>query len=115
MKKIILIILLLTIFNCGKPILTKSNNEHRVKKIIGKVFVDLKPAPGINISVKFTELKSQTDFDGSYAILVNNSDILVFDYYGNKFQEVKVTNKDTINMFFKQDENFIKKHTIIVK
>jgi len=105
----------LIIYNCGKPIYDEAEKANREKKITGKIIVDSKPAPGVNISIKKTKIKTQTDFDGNYYILVNENDKLLFDYPGCKLQEIDVKGKDSINVFFKQDENFVKTHTIMVR
>ncbi len=115
MKRIVLILFSLIIYSCGKPIYNEVETMNRGKKITGKIVVDSKPTPGVNISIKKTKIKVQTDFDGYYNILVNDNDKLLFDYSGCETQEIEVRGKDSVNVFFKQDENFIKTHTIMVK
>lgn len=50
------------------------------------------PLPGVSISIKGTNLGSQTDFDGKYVIKASTSQVLVFSYIGFKTQEITVNN-----------------------
>ncbi|MFD0990113.1 SusC/RagA family TonB-linked outer membrane protein [Mariniflexile jejuense] len=60
--------------------------------------------PGVNILVKGTSNGTQTDFDGNYAITVENSNaILVFSFIGFVTQEVAFANKTVINVTLKED------------
>ena len=62
------------------------------------------PLPGVNILAKGTSNGTQTDFDGNYTILVENSNaILVFSFIGFITQEIAVTNKPVINVSLKED------------
>lgn len=53
------------------------------KTITGTVIDDQGlPLPGVNIVVKGTDRGTQTDFDGNYSILAQNTDALVFSFVG---------------------------------
>ncbi len=49
------------------------------------------PVSGVNVKVKGTSSSTQTDFDGTYSIKANTTDVLVFSYIGMSVKEAKVT------------------------
>ncbi|WP_339754674.1 carboxypeptidase-like regulatory domain-containing protein, partial [uncultured Winogradskyella sp.] len=53
------------------------------------------PLPGASVIVKGTARGQQTDFDGKYAIKVNQGDILVISYVGMEPSEVTIGASNT--------------------
>ena len=54
--------------------------------------------PGVSVIVKGTSTGTQTDFDGKYAIIAKQGDILSFSYIGYKTVDQTVTAANTINI-----------------
>ena len=61
------------------------------------------PLPGVNIIIQGTTTGASTDFDGNYAISVNQGDILVFSYLGYTTKEVTYTGQSPLNVSLAQD------------
>ena len=62
------------------------------------------PLPGVTILVKGTSSGTTTDFDGNFALTVNDpSATLVFSYVGYRTQEVPLNNRTTINVTMEED------------
>lgn len=79
---------LLSVFSFGQEVV-----------ISGKV-TDQKtgePIPGANVIIDKTNKGSQTDFDGTYSIIVKSNDTLVFCFVGMKTQKIKA-DKEKINI-----------------
>ncbi|WP_158729270.1 SusC/RagA family TonB-linked outer membrane protein [Flavobacterium sp. I-STPA6A] len=55
------------------------------------------PLPGVSVLVKGTKTGTQSNFDGSYTIKVNPTQVLIFSYIGMKSQEV-AANSSTVNV-----------------
>lgn len=74
--------------------------------IQGKVLSaeDNTPLPGVNVIVKGTSNGTVTDIHGNYQV-VSNSDTptLVYSFIGLKTEEVKVSNKNELNVNLKSD------------
>ncbi|WP_196216459.1 SusC/RagA family TonB-linked outer membrane protein [Flavobacterium sp. LC2016-01] len=56
------------------------------------------PLPGVNVTVKGSNVASRTDFDGKYKIIAPNNGILLFSYIGHKSEIVAVNNKKVLNV-----------------
>ena len=61
------------------------------------------PIPGVNIIVKGTTSGTATDFDGNYALSVNEGDVLEFSYIGYKSQELTYAGQTTLNVKLLED------------
>ncbi|MCL9804329.1 carboxypeptidase-like regulatory domain-containing protein [Flavobacterium amniphilum] len=61
---------------------TKSENRTLKKLVTGTVNDNIGPLPGAVISVKGTNLKTETSFDGKYSIMVKEGDALIFFFKG---------------------------------
>jgi iron complex outermembrane receptor protein len=70
------------------------------KTITGQVTDQLsgESLPGVTIMVEGTTAGVVTDFDGKYAITVNNGQVLVFSYVGYTKQSVTVSGQSVINI-----------------
>lgn len=73
------------------------------QKISGVVSDALGPLAGVSVSIKGTNKRTSTDFDGKYSIIAKEKDILLFTYTGYKSQAVTVGKKTTINVVMKED------------
>jgi TonB-dependent SusC/RagA subfamily outer membrane receptor len=73
------------------------------QKISGVVSDALGPLPGVSVTIKGTNKRTSTDFDGKYSIIAKEKDILLFTYTGHKSQAVTVGKKTTINVVMKED------------
>jgi iron complex outermembrane receptor protein len=70
------------------------------KTITGLVSDQLsgEPLPGVTVVVDGTTIGTITDLDGKYAIVVNNSQVLVFSYIGYTKQTIMVSGQTEINI-----------------
>lgn len=73
------------------------------QKISGVVSDALGPLPGVSVSIKGTNKRTSTDFDGKYSIIAKEKDVLLFSYTGFKSQAITVGKKTTINVVMKED------------
>jgi hypothetical protein len=46
------------------------------------------PIPGVNIAVKNTNKGTTTDFDGNYLIVLENGEMLSFNYVGLSIKDI---------------------------
>ncbi|WP_339659309.1 TonB-dependent receptor [uncultured Polaribacter sp.] len=86
------------------------------QKVTGKVTEDASKGalPGVSVQVKGTSTGTSTDFDGVYTITVPKTGaILVFSYIGYAKQEIKVTDKTTINVSLKEDASQLDEIVIV--
>ncbi len=72
-------------------------------EITGTVNDKSGPLPGVNISVKGTTKRTETDLDGKYKIKANKGAILVFKYVGMKSVERIVKESTVINVVMKAE------------
>ena len=82
------------------------------QKISGVVSDALAPLPGVSVTIKGTNKKTTTDFDGKYSIIANEKDVLLFSYIGYNTQSITVGKKTTINIELK--ENAITTNEVVV-
>ncbi|MCU0351384.1 MAG: von Willebrand factor type A domain-containing protein, partial [Flavobacterium sp.] len=73
------------------------------QKISGVVSDALGPLAGVSVSIKGTNKKTTTDFDGKYAISANEKDVLLFSFVGYKTQAISVGKKTIINVVMEED------------
>ncbi len=64
---------------------------------------DGNPLPGVSIVAKGTLNGTQTDFDGNYAITVDEAATLVFSYIGFKTTEIPAAGQVTIDVALEED------------
>ena len=74
------------------------------RKVSGRVVDEAGlPVPGVTVLIKGTNIGVATDFDGSYTIIVPNSEnLLVFSALGLATQEIMVGNQTVINVTLKE-------------
>lgn len=68
------------------------------KTVSGVVKDGSLPLPGVNVTVKGTNVGTATDFDGKYSIKVAEGQTLVFTFLGYATQSIKVGSSSTINV-----------------
>ncbi len=75
------------------------------REITGLVLSDEAEEPliGVNVLVKGTGNGVVTGFDGTYSIMAEADDVLVFSYVGYKTQEIAVGEKTDIDVFMATD------------
>jgi len=61
------------------------------------------PLPGVNIVIEGTTTGTQTDFDGNYAILASQGQIIVFRYIGQRTVSRTIGTGNTINVQMEED------------
>ncbi len=85
------------------------------RKVTGTVVAsDGVPLPGVNISVKGTQIGASTDFDGMYTIQIpDDTSILVFSYIGFVNQEVTVGNKNKIDITLQEEATSLEQIVVI--
>ena len=88
----------------GKFIATPVKEEIEVT---GVVKDSSGPLPGANVSVKGTNITTQTDFDGKFSIRTKKNEILVFQFVGMEIKEIKVTNNTPLYLEMKMDNSFM--------
>ena len=74
------------------------------KKVTGTVNDENNmPLPGATVLIQGTSTGVATDFDGKYAILAKEGDVLEFTYVGYATQKIKVTSLTIINVSMQPD------------
>ncbi|WP_428743295.1 SusC/RagA family TonB-linked outer membrane protein [Tenacibaculum sp.] len=88
----------------GSPLPNKLSLKSIQQQIKGKV-VDVNGVPitGVSIQIKNSNKGSVSDFDGSYTIVAQPTDVLVFSALGYETQQIIVGNQTTINISLKED------------
>jgi len=76
---------------------------HAQNAIIGIISDQTGPLPGASIVVKGTAKGAVTDFGGSYSIIANPGETLVFSFVGYKKVERVVGSQNNINVLLKED------------
>ena len=82
-----------------------SSSLAQTRQVTGKVTSseDGSALPGVSISLKGTARGTTSTSDGSYKIMVSNSDALVFSFVGYKPQTINVGSQSTINVALASD------------
>lgn len=83
---------------------TVSINQQKEIEITGTVVDNLgDPIPGVTVVVKGTVVGTTTDLDGSYRIVAEQGDILVFSFIGFQSKEIEIGNQSTIDILLEED------------
>jgi len=61
------------------------------------------PLPGATVLLKGTSSGTSTDFDGNYAIKVNQGETLVFSFIGYSTKEITIGSSNTVNVTMTED------------
>ncbi len=70
------------------------------------------PLPGVNVTIKGTNIGASTDFDGKYKIKAQKGQILIFSFIGYQNVSKKVGDKKTINVTLRESKETLKAVTI---
>jgi len=107
MKNMVLKKLLFLVFMLSGSIMMAQSVTGIVSEVNG-------PLPGVNVSVKGTEIGATTDFDGKYTINNISPDaILVFSYLSYKTQEIKYTGQTNLNVVLVPESQSLQEVVII--
>jgi len=71
------------------------------------------PLAGVTVLVKGTDVGTNTDSDGKYAISANKGDVLAFSSIGYQAKEVKVSDIGVINVSLSEDRQFLKEVVVV--
>lgn len=72
--------------------------------VTGQVTSAGKPLPGVDVSIKGTDLGTVTNIKGEYRIQAKSTDTLVFYNLGYINQKVAVSGRTTINVTMKEKD-----------
>ena len=74
------------------------------RSISGIVQDESGPLPGVSVIIKGSKQGTTTDFDGKYVIKVPNDEaILVFSFIGIKTKEIKIGDRQVLDVMLEQD------------
>jgi len=74
---------------------------------------DSQPIPGVNITIKGTTKGTITGSDGSFTLMAQHSDVLVFSFLGYTAQQIPVGNNNTINVKLVANSNSLDEVVVI--
>lgn len=96
-------------------VIKKNLDDFQDKKQITGIVTDEtgQPLPGANIIEKGTSNGTQSDFDGNFALSVNNDAILLVSYVGYKPLEVSVDTKTKYNIVLAEDNAILDEIVIV--
>ncbi|MGG6231051.1 SusC/RagA family TonB-linked outer membrane protein [Tenacibaculum sp. SDUM215027] len=77
------------------------------KIVTGTVTDETGALPGVSVIIKGTSRGVETDFDGKYAIKVNQGDVLVFSFVGLKTTERTVGAISVLNIKMEEDASLL--------
>lgn len=103
--------LLLWIVFC--TVLALPTNAQELFTLKGTVTSDGSPLPGANVMSKNTNTKAVTDFDGKFEIETYVGDELEFSYVGFKTKEIKVTNRNYLNVVLNESQNTLDEVVVV--
>eukprot|EP01090_Pellita_catalonica_P001162 TRINITY_DN1085_c0_g6_i2.p1 TRINITY_DN1085_c0_g6~~TRINITY_DN1085_c0_g6_i2.p1 ORF type:complete len:271 (+),score=55.58 TRINITY_DN1085_c0_g6_i2:241-1053(+) len=83
------------------------------KTVTGTVTDKTGALPGVSVIIKGTNKGTETDFDGKYAIKVNQGDILVFSFVGLKTIERTVGVTSILNIKMEEDANLLDEVVVV--
>jgi hypothetical protein len=87
---------------------TISKTKKKITKKTSGIVTDGKiPVPGVNVFIKGTSLREQTDIDGNYSIEAKKGDIIVFSFIGYQNVEKKFSKSSIINVCLKEEIIFM--------
>ncbi len=71
------------------------------KTITGTVSDESGPLPGVNVTLKGTNIGAETDFDGKFTIKAKKGDVLHFSYVGAEDVDYTVGDSNVVNIVMK--------------
>ncbi|CAM1361179.1 putative outer membrane protein [Tenacibaculum sediminilitoris] len=81
----------------------RADVDYSKKVVTGIVSDSSDVLPGVSVIVKGTNRGTETDFDGNYAINVEENEVLVFSFVGCSTKEVIISNGSTVNIELEED------------
>ncbi|WP_408036415.1 SusC/RagA family TonB-linked outer membrane protein [Tenacibaculum aestuarii] len=83
------------------------------KTVTGTVTDQTGALPGVSVIIKGTNKGVETDFDGKYAIKVNQGAVLVFSFVGLKTIEKRVGSSTAINVKMEEDSSLLDEVVVV--
>lgn len=85
------------------------------QNVVKGVVMDIadNPLPGVSVVVKGSTIGTTTDLDGRYSINAPKNGTLVFTYIGMTKQEVKVSEKRTLNVILQEDVSVLNEVVVV--
>lgn len=85
------------------------------QNVVKGVVMDIadNPLPGVSVVVKGSTTGTTTDLDGRYSINAPKNGTLVFTYIGMTKQEVKVSEKRTLNVILQEDVSVLNEVVVV--
>ncbi|MFC2758815.1 TonB-dependent receptor [Hallella multisaccharivorax] len=98
----------------------QSRPQNTVKKSTGRRTVrgritdaNGEPIIGASVKVKGSDMGAVTDLDGNYSISADTGDELVVSYVGFKTQDVRVGQKDVVNVTISEDNKLLNEVVVV--
>ncbi|MAW96719.1 MULTISPECIES: von Willebrand factor type A domain-containing protein [unclassified Leeuwenhoekiella] len=88
-------------------------NAQELFTLKGKVTSEGSLLPGANVMSKNTITKAVTDFDGKFEIETYVGDVLEISYVGFKSKEIKVKNRDNLNVVLNESQNTLDEVVVV--
>lgn len=91
-----------------KPIIFNfKKTEIKTKKIRGFVFEDYMIPAQMEVGIKGTDIKTQTDADGKFTMEANEGDVLLISAFGERTIEITITEKNCYQTYLYRDTGLI--------
>lgn len=87
------------------------NNKKRITGTVTESNGD--PLTGVNVTIKNSADGTITNIDGLYVIDAKENDVLIFNYIGFLKQEIRVSDKNVINVTLQEDEQMLEEVVVI--
>jgi len=88
-------------------------NAQELFTLKGTVTSEESLLPGANVMSKNTNTKAVTDFDGKFEIETYVGDVLEISYVGFKSKEIKVKNRDNLNVVLNESQNTLDEVVVV--
>lgn len=84
------------------------------KTITGIVSDDMGPLPGVSVTIKGTNMGTETDFDGKYSILTQKGAVLQFSYIGMETVYKTIGKNNVIDVVMKVSSELALEEVVVV-
>lgn len=88
-------------------VITLDKSVKKTKTIRGFVFEDYMIPAQMEVSIKGTDIKTQTDADGKFTIEANEGDVLIISAFGERTIEIIITEKNCYTCSLFRDTGLI--------
>lgn len=82
---------------------TRVDVDYSKNVVTGSVSDSSGVLPGVTVIIKGTNRGTETDFDGNFAINVEENEVLVFSFVGCSTKEVIINRNNTVNIVLEED------------